>query len=268
MKKRPGKTHEKKGKKVVAVSGGFDPLHIGHVRMLKAARKLGDKLIVILNNDHWLRDKKGFAFMPEKEKVELLKSFPFVDRVVVTDHRPGDTDRSVSRTLRKIQPHVFANGGDRGKGNTPEMDVCRELGITMRFNVGRGGKVQSSSWMISAASRDVRRSVRPWGEFYGWDSGRGWYLKTLYVRPDKRLSLQYHNHRSERWVLVEGDATAVTIEDGVEKKTELAVGETFIVPKGMPHRLTSKRGGTLVEVAVGTFDENDIVRLSDDHGRV
>lgn len=235
--------------------------------MMEAARKLGDTLVVILNNDHWLRDKKGFVFMPQAERAELLKSLPCVDEVVVTDHASGDQDRSVSRTLRKVRPHVFANGGDRGKGNTPEMDACKELGINMRFNVGKGGKVQSSSWMISAASRDVRRSVRPWGEFYGWDSGRGWYLKTIYVQPGKRLSLQYHNHRSERWVLVEGDATAITFEKGTEKRVLLKIGETFVVPKQMPHRLTSKNGGVLVEVAVGTFDENDIVRLADDHGR-
>lgn len=137
----------------------------------------------------------------------------------------------------------------------------------MVFNVGQGGKVQSSSWMIHAASRDVRRSVRPWGEFYGWDRGKGWYLKTIYVKPGSRLSLQYHNHRSERWVLVEGDATAITLEKDVEKKTSLKVGETFIVGKGIPHRLTSKKGGTLVEVAVGKFDEDDIVRIEDDYGR-
>jgi cytidyltransferase-like protein len=257
----------KNKERVVAVSGGFDPIHVGHVRMLREARKLGDKLVVILNNDHWLKDKKGFSFMPQKEKVELLKSFSFVDKVVVTDHKPGDGDRSVSRALRKLRPHIFANGGDRGTKNTPEMDVCKQLGITMRFNVGKGGKVQSSSWMINAASRDVRRSVRPWGEFYGWDSGEGWYLKTIYVKPGSRLSLQYHHHRSERWVLVQGDAIAITVEKGIEKKTPLKVGETFIVPKKLPHRLTSKKGGTLVEVAVGKFDEDDIVRLQDDHGR-
>lgn len=251
----------------VAVSGGFDPLHIGHVRMFKEARALGDKLVVIINNDNWLKDKKGFSFMPEKERAELIRSFPFVDRVVVTEHKRGDTDRSVSRTLRKVKPDIFANGGDRGKTNTPEMDVCKELGIQMAFNVGRGGKIQSSSWMIRDAARNVARSVRPWGEFYGWDKGEEWYLKTIYVRPKRRLSLQYHNHRSERWVLVEGDATAVIIENGETKKIPLRVGETFIVYKGMTHRLFSKRGGTLVEVAVGTFDEEDIVRLEDDYGR-
>lgn len=236
--------------------------------MLKRARALGDKLVVILNNDHWLRDKKGFSFMPQQEKMEMLKSFPFVDKVVLTDHKPNDPDRSVTRTLKKVRPSIFANGGDRGKGNTPEADVCRALGIEMKFNVGAGGKIQSSSWMIRDAARAFGRSVRPWGEFYNWDTGKEWHLKTLYVKPGKRLSLQYHTHRSERWILIEGDASAVVIRDGIREEVPLRVGETFLVEKKTPHRLLSKKGGVLVEVAVGKFDEEDIVRLEDDHGRV
>jgi D-beta-D-heptose 7-phosphate kinase/D-beta-D-heptose 1-phosphate adenosyltransferase len=271
MKKRRKKT-KKHGprERWVAVSGGFDPLHIGHVRMFEAARKLGDKLVVVLNNDNWLRDKKGFAFMPEKERAELILAFPHVDKVVITDHAPGDTDRSVVRALRALKPAIFANGGDRKPDwdPVPEVAACNELGIKMVYNVGRGGKVQSSSWMIRDAARAFGRSIRPWGEFYGWDSGTKWYVKTIYVKPNKRLSLQYHHHRSERWVLVSGDAAAITIEKGVVKKTPLKVGETFIVHKKMPHRLMSKRGGILVEVAVGsTFNEADIVRLDDDFGR-
>jgi cytidyltransferase-like protein len=259
----------KKEARTVAVSGGFDPIHIGHVRMMQKARKLGDRLVVILNNDHWLRDKKGFAFMPQKEKVELLKSFSCVDEVVLTDHKPGDTDRSVARTLRKVRPHIFANGGDRGKANTPEMEVCRELGIDMKFNIGRGGKVQSSSWMIRDASRAFARSIRPWGAFYNWDTGKKWHLKTIYVKPKSRLSLQYHNHRSEHWVLVEGEASAVTrAKNGKEKLTPLVYGKAFWVEQGTPHRLVSKKGGVIVEVALGKFDENDIVRLHDDYDRV
>jgi len=264
------KKKDSKKSRWVAVSGGFDPLHIGHVRMFKEARKHGDKLVVILNNDHWLKNKKGFAFMPQKERAELIQSFPHVDRVVITDHKPNDPDRSVVRTLRKLKPQVFANGGDRKPNGdpVPEVAVCKELGIQVVYNVGKGGKVQSSSWMIRDASRHVARSVRPWGEFYGWDQGEWWYLKTLYIKPGKRLSLQYHNHRSERWVLVEGDAEAITVENGVEKQTALKIGETFTVGQKTPHRLTSKKGGILVEVAVGKFDENDIVRLQDDHGRI
>ena len=96
------------GGKTVAVSGGFDPLHIGHVRMFKEALKYGDKLVVIVNNDNWLTDKKGFVFMSQKERGELIQSFPFVHRVVFTGHKPGDyyTDKSVVRELRKIRPDV------------------------------------------------------------------------------------------------------------------------------------------------------------------
>ena len=133
---------------IVAVSGGFDPLHIGHVRMFREARKLGDKLVVILNNDNWLRKKKGFAFMPEAERVELLRAIKWVDEVMLTSHSPGLEDMSVVMELRKLKPHIFVNGGDRNKKNIPEVAVCEELGIEMIFNVGEGGKIQSSSWLL------------------------------------------------------------------------------------------------------------------------
>ena len=267
MKVREGSKRAERVK-WVAVSGGFDPLHIGHVRMFEAARKLGDKLVVILNNDNWLRAKKGFVFMPQKERAELLRILPCVDKVVITDHKKDDDDHSVSRSLAKLKPAIFANGGDRFKKNIPEVAACKRLGIKMVFNVGRGGKVQSSSWMIRDVSRNFLRSVRPWGEFYGWDTGKNWYVKTMYVKPKKRLSLQYHHHRSERWILVQGDLTAVIVKDGTRIEHPLKVGETFLVHKGTIHRLMSKGGGTVVEVAIGsTFNEDDIVRLEDDHGR-
>ncbi len=135
---------------VVAVSGGFDPVHIGHVRMFESAKRLGDKLIVILNNDNWLSDKKGKEFMNQNERKEIIKAFRAVDDVVITGHKKGEyfKDKSVVRELRKIKPDIFANGGDRIAGNIPEYDVCKELNIKMVFNVGKGGKVQSSSWLI------------------------------------------------------------------------------------------------------------------------
>jgi cytidyltransferase-like protein len=142
-------------KKVVAISGGFDPIHIGHVRMIHEAKALGDELVVILNNDHWLSDKKGKPFMPAEERKEIIEAIKGVDRVIVTNHVPGDPDRSVCRELRAIRPHVFANGGDRKPDGdpVPEVDVCAELGIEMRYNIGVGGKVQSSSWLIAKAAQ-------------------------------------------------------------------------------------------------------------------
>ncbi len=139
---------------VVAVSGGFDPVPIGHVRMFQEARKLGDELVVILNNDHWLADKKGKPFMPGVERAEIIQAIQGIDRVILTDHVPGEPDRSVCRALRLIKPDIFANGGDRKPDGdpVPEVELCKELGIEMVYNVGAGGKVQSSSWLIKKAA--------------------------------------------------------------------------------------------------------------------
>ncbi|MDX1535727.1 MAG: adenylyltransferase/cytidyltransferase family protein [Candidatus Spechtbacterales bacterium] len=131
----------------VAVSGGFDPVHIGHVRMFEEAKKHGDRLVVIINNDNWLHAKKGYAFMPQDERAGIIKALEVVDDVVLTKHEPDPTDMSVADALRELKPDIFANGGDRKEGNTPEGEVCKEVGCKMVFNVG-GGKIQSSSWLL------------------------------------------------------------------------------------------------------------------------
>lgn len=143
---------------IVAVSGGFDPLHIGHARMFRKARALGNYLVVILNNDNWLKLKKGFSFMPEKERKELLEHIKWVDKVVLTGHKPGTKDLSVCVELRKIKPHIFANGGDRKLDNIPEVAVCKEIGAKMVFNIGHGGKIQSSSWLLAAYKENKRKA--------------------------------------------------------------------------------------------------------------
>ena len=144
------KASAKKKTKVVAVSGGFDPVHIGHVRMFEAAKQLGDWLVVILNNDNWLKAKKGFVFMSEHERKEIIEAFECVDEVLITKHGEVVEDMSVCDTLRALRPHVFANGGDRKpEGDpVPEVELCQNLKIEMLYNVGAGGKVQSSSWLV------------------------------------------------------------------------------------------------------------------------
>ncbi len=142
---------KKKKKVVVAVSGGFDPVHIGHIRHFNHAKKLGDELVVILNNDNWLKQKKGYVFMPEQERRALIAALGAVDRVVLTRHRPGTKDTTVCAELRRLRPDIYANGGDRTfrKGElSPEGKVCLEIGCRRAYNVGYGGKVQSSSWLI------------------------------------------------------------------------------------------------------------------------
>ncbi len=133
---------------IVAVSGGFDPVHVGHIRLFQRAKKLGDKLVVILNNDNWLRKKKQHVFMPEQERKEIIEALRPVDGVILTRHTPNANDMSVCAELRRIRPNIFANGGDRHAGNIPEVDVCKEIGAKMVFNIGDGGKVQSSSWLL------------------------------------------------------------------------------------------------------------------------
>ncbi len=127
----------------VAVSGGMDPVHKGHVRMIQEATQFGD-VIIILNSDDWLMRKKGFVFMSWEERAEILESIKGVTKVVRVD----DIDGSVCEALRREKPTYFANGGDRTDKNTPEMDVCSELGITMLWGVG-GGKIQSSSDLVA-----------------------------------------------------------------------------------------------------------------------
>ncbi len=134
--------------RVVAVSGGFDPLHIGHLRMIQAAKALGTRLVVIVNRDEFLKQKKGYVFMPLEERMEILRGLRDVDEVVAA----VDSDHTVCETLRLVKHHVFANGGDRrDEAVIPEAGVCRELGIEMIFNVG-GGKVQSSSGLVRGSN--------------------------------------------------------------------------------------------------------------------
>lgn len=143
---------------VVAISGGFDPIHIGHVRYMQEAKKLGDVLVLILNNDYWLKLKKGHAFMPQDERKEVLESIACVDRVILSSHTDGTDDYSVCEDLRALRPDIFANGGDRKPDNdpVPEVAVCEELGIHMVYNVGKSGKVQSSSWLIEGAAKKAQ----------------------------------------------------------------------------------------------------------------
>ena len=134
-------------KKTVAVSGGFDPIHVGHIRMIREAAEHGD-VIVIANSDVWLLRKKGYVFMPWKERAEIIQSIKGVAAVFQAD----DDDDTVTESLLRLKPDIFANGGDRKQQNTPEMKVCDDIGIEMLWNVG-GGKIQSSSELVAKSKQ-------------------------------------------------------------------------------------------------------------------
>ena len=149
----------KKNKKIVMISGGFDPIHIGHVRYILEAKKLGDYLVVVLNNDNWLRMKKGKEFMEENERKEIIESINGVDKVVIAGHVKNTKDKSVCEERKKIKPHIFANGGDRKPDGdpVPEVALCEELGIKIIYNVGHGGKVRSSSELVKKYSKHLKK---------------------------------------------------------------------------------------------------------------
>ena len=136
--------------KKVAVSGYFNPLHIGHIRLLKEAKELGDYLVVILNNDQQVKLKGSIPFMKIADRKEIVESLKYVDEVFISI----DKDKSISQSLAQVKPDIFANGGDRHQEEIPEAKVCQAYNIKMVDNVG-GQKIRSSSSLIKEASQKV-----------------------------------------------------------------------------------------------------------------
>ena len=145
-------------KNVIIVSGGFDPVHKGHIRMFREAANLGHQVIIGLNSDEWLSRKKGKPFMKWEERAEILESCKFVTQVLSmddSDDTASDIIRQVANLYKNQNMNIyFANGGDRKKGNVPELDVCKDLNVVMLWGIG-GGKIQSSSWLINGEKNNV-----------------------------------------------------------------------------------------------------------------
>ena len=132
--------------KTILLSGGFDPIHIGHIRMILAAAELAN-VIIVANSDDWLMRKKGYIFMPWEERAEILVAIRGVTDVVAVE----DADGTVCEALHRIKPDIFGNGGDRTNKNTPEKEVCKNLGIQMAWGLG-GTKIQSSSELVNESN--------------------------------------------------------------------------------------------------------------------
>jgi cytidyltransferase-like protein len=192
-------------KKIVLITGGFDPLHSGHIAYFKAAKTLGDMLIVGLNSDDWLVRKKGAAFMPWNERLCIINNLSMVDEVYTFN----DDDGSAKHFIQQARAHypdaelIFANGGDRTKDNIPEMDVV-DSNLSFVFGVGGEDKKNSSSWILQEWK--APKTERQWGYYRVLHEVPGMKVKELTVNPGKSLSMQRHNHRAEYWIVSEGQA--------------------------------------------------------------
>ena len=196
--------------KVVLVTGGFDPLHSGHIAYFEAARALGDMLIVGLNSDEWLQRKKGRSFMDIYEREKIVSFLRVVDKVVCYPDADGSSKNTITG-VRAMYPDatiIFANGGDRTSINIPEMDVS-DNNIEFVFGVGGGDKKNSSSWILEEWK--APKTNRPWGYYRVLHEVAGTKVKELTIEPGQRLSMQRHKDRSEYWHVTSGRAVVAAM---------------------------------------------------------
>jgi D-beta-D-heptose 7-phosphate kinase/D-beta-D-heptose 1-phosphate adenosyltransferase len=196
--------------KIVLVTGGFDPIHSGHIAYFEAAKKLGDTLIVGVNSDEWLQRKKGRAFMPLHERMRIVSSMTAVDAAYRFDDRDGSAVEFI-RAMKAQYPNdeiIFANGGDRTHENIPEM-VFDDVQFV--FGVGGFNKANSSSWILEDWKKP--KTDRSWGYYRVLhEVGNHVKLKELTVNPKTCLSMQRHDKRAEFWFVAEGEATVYTVD--------------------------------------------------------
>jgi len=253
-------------KVVVIVTGGFDPLHSGHIAYIKAAKSLGDKLIVGVNSDAWLTRKKGTPFMPWEERATIIAALYDVDRVINFD----DSDNSAKDAIKKVRaihPNdhiIFANGGDRTKENIPEMDLLREmLHLDFVFGVGGEDKKNSSSWILQEWK--APKTERLWGYYQVLHDVPGTKVKELTVMPGKSLSLQRHKSRNELWHVAEGRcAVERRMANGYVMPTlELEKYSQLVIPINDWHRIYNpfEKPCKIIEIQYGeSCNEEDIER--------
>tara|TARA_R100000742_G_C4271336_1_gene90237 strand:- start:846 stop:1601 length:756 start_codon:yes stop_codon:yes gene_type:complete len=218
------------GMSKVLVTGGFDPLHRGHIALLKESKQLGTYLIVGLNSDKWLSRKKGRPFMSYEERKEILLSLSCVDEVISFN---DDNDTACDAIAQVIQssPIIFANGGDRHNENVPEYNLYKhDDNVTFRWGIGGTNKQNSSSWLLDNFNNP--QTDRTWGYYKVLYEGKGYKVKELVINPHSSLSMQRHKHRSETWNLVSGNAHVIIDNE----KMELSMTDSVHIPVNTWHK--------------------------------
>tara|TARA_B100001248_G_scaffold251317_1_gene226295 strand:+ start:291 stop:1067 length:777 start_codon:yes stop_codon:yes gene_type:complete len=251
--------------KISVVSGGFDPIHSGHISYINSAKKHGDYLIIALNSDEWLRKKKGKEFMPFEERKSILQNLKNVDEVIsFEDDELGSCKNALEKIKAKFPDDViiFCNGGDRGKENIPEMTVS---GVVFEFSVGGDDKRNSSSWILKNWKYDKERRV--WGEFFNLFEDDQVKVKELVIEPGKGMSLQKHFKRSEIWLVSHGKCLVNYSKDSPEETEEITLDKhkSLHVELGDWHQITNPFNETckIIEIQYGKATiEDDIQRHS------
>ena len=219
--------------RIVLVTGGFDPLHSGHIEYLRSAKELGDKLIVGINSNEWLTRKKGRPFLPWDERAAIIAELHCVDRVINFD----DSDGSAIDAIRKVkdifpnQQIVFANGGDRTRDNVPEMIFDD---IEFVFGVGGTNKMNSSSWILEEWKSP--KTERPWGWYRVLDDKITYKIKELVIYPGHSLSMQRHFKRTEHWYVLKGSCKVETEYNGSTHTIQLNENTDYDIGQEVWHR--------------------------------
>jgi cytidyltransferase-like protein len=250
--------------KVVIVTGGFDPLHSGHIEYFKAAAAIGDYLIVGVNSDAWLERKKGRSFMPLNERANIIQHLTMVDKVIHFDDN-DDTACGAILKVKEMYPDAditFANGGDRTAENIPEM-VFDD--VTFEFGVGGQDKKNSSSWILEEWK--APKTERQWGYYRVLHEVPGCKVKELTVDPGKSLSMQRHHERAEYWLVSEGNCVVNSATEGgyAMPPKELKEHDEYKVPVREWHQLTNPfdKPCRIVEIQYGkNCVEEDIERTT------
>ena len=248
--------------KVVIVTGGFDPLHSGHIEYFKAAKELGDHLVVGVNSDDWLTRKKGRPFMSFEERCAIIKELDCVDEVIGFNDDDDTACAAIFNVLSTVGSQtkvIFANGGDRTKENIPEMIYDD---VEFVFGVGGEDKKNSSSWILKEWSQPT--TERAWGKYTILDKGNGWQVKQLEFYEEHALSDQRHFKRSEHWHVVDG-VINMFLEDKSGNRTShlLVPGDSIDIPVGYWHKAVNldNKSAKVIEVWMGNeLTEDDIER--------
>ena len=250
---------------IVLVTGGFDPIHSGHIEYFKSAKKLGDLLVVGVNSDAWLTRKKGSPFMPWEERATIVASLQHIGRVINFDDNDNSAKDAI-RKVREIYPNekiIFANGGDRTKENIPEMDIIDD-NLEFLFGVGGENKMNSSSWILQEWK--APKTDRVWGYYRVLhEQDKEVKLKELTVDPGKCLSMQRHKDRGEHWFVAEGTATVYSLNRStdVELKGTYEKFESLHIGKTEWHQLCNEAEVPLKIIEIQYGDnciEDDIER--------